>query len=82
MTPYLYVNSAEYAGDYRLSLAFNSGEKRLVDFAQFIFSAQHPDVQKYRSIEAFKQFTVADGDLFWNDYELCFPVDDLYNNRL
>lgn len=79
---YLYVDTAQYAEDYKLTLMFNTGERKLIDFAPFILKSQHPDVQRYRDLEAFKHFTVANGDLYWNDYELCFPVADLYENRL
>ena len=30
----------------------------------------------------FYQFIVADGDLLWHDYDLCFPIIDLYEGRL
>ena len=81
-THYLYVNDAAYINDYCLSLTFNTGEQKLVNFSQFILNSQHPDVQKYQDVDHFKNFTIADGDLFWNDYELCFPVNDLYHNRI
>ena len=79
---YLYVERASHLDGYVLSLDFSSGVTKQVDFAPFILNASHPDVQKYRDLEMFKQFTVADGDLYWNDYELCFPVADLYQNHL
>jgi hypothetical protein len=80
--PYLYIQGASHLDGYVLSLDFSSGVTKQVDFAPFILNALHPDVQKYRDLERFKQFTVADGDLYWNDYELCFPVADLYQNQL
>jgi hypothetical protein len=27
-------------------------------------------------------FTLRDGDLDWNDYELCFPIADIYEGHL
>jgi len=82
MTPYIYVASAEHCGDYKIKLGFNTGEEKVVDFASFISRAQHPDIKKYQDIAAFQGFRITDGDLEWNDYELCFPVFDLYQQRI
>ncbi len=30
----------------------------------------------------FAEFAVRDGDLIWGDYDLCFPIADLYENRI
>ncbi len=82
MTPYIYVASAEHSGDYKIKVSFNTGEEKIVDFASFITHAQHPDIKKYQNIEAFKGFSITDGDLEWNDYELCFPIIDLYQQQI
>ncbi len=28
------------------------------------------------------KYNLDDGDLEWNDYDLCFPVADLYENNI
>jgi len=30
----------------------------------------------------FKKFTLRDGDIDWNNYELCFPIEDIYQGTL
>ena len=78
MNKYLSVKEVEYIEDYKLSLTFNDAKKVVVDFGQFILNSAHPDIKKYRDLDLFKSYTLRDGDLEWNDYELAFPVYDLY----
>ena len=78
----LFIEDAQYLEDYKISLKFNDGAKRVVDFKDFLQKAKHPDIQKYKDIEKFKSFEISYGDLEWNDYELAFPVADLYNNTI
>ena len=78
MSEYLSVEKAEYIDGYRLSLTFNDAKKIVVDFGHFILSSGHPDIKKYRDLNLFKSYTLNEGDLEWNDYELAFPVCDLY----
>ncbi|MCX6583441.1 MAG: hypothetical protein NT166_24965 [Candidatus Aminicenantes bacterium] len=33
-------------------------------------------------MNAFKKFKIEYGDLIWNDYEMCFPIMDLYENNI
>jgi hypothetical protein len=80
--PYLYIDAATYQDDYKLVLTFNTGELKTVDFSSFINQSLHPDIKKYQNLELFKQFSLTNGDLQWHDYELCFPIADLYQNQL
>lgn len=74
----LFVERAERAGDFRLRLTFNDGAVRTVDFGPFLHQSRNPLIQAYLDPAAFAGFTVKDGDLMWGDYDLCFPVADLY----
>lgn len=76
------IVSAEYKGDYKLRLFFSDGKDRVLDFAPFFRRSLNPLIRKYLDLELFKRFTVQYGDLFWNDYDLCFPVMDLYDGIL
>lgn len=78
----LSVKQAEYITDYKLSLTFNDGKKQVVDFAPFVKKSHHQDIKKYQNMKLFKQFNIRDGDLEWGDYELVFPVYDLYQNTI
>ena len=76
------VEKAEYIENHVLHLSFSDGQEKLVDFGPFLRQSLNPLIRKYLDIERFKQFTVEYGDLFWNDYDLCFPVADLYEGHI
>ena len=76
------IKTAVYIEGYKLRLLFSDNKERVVDFAPFLHDARNPAVWKYRQLNDFKNFTVAYGDLFWNDYDLCFPIADLYEGQL
>lgn len=65
-----------------LEIEFTDGHKEDVDFAPFIFSSNHPDYEKYKSVDEFLKFEIVDGNLNWDDYTMIFPIEDLYRNRL
>lgn len=72
------VEEAEYVEGYKLRLLFSDQSERVVDFEPFLRQSLNPLIGKYLDMNSFKQFSVQYGDLFWNDYDLCFPVADLY----
>ena len=76
------VQSAEYIKDYKVRLHFSDGQKRIVDFGPFLHNSLNPMIRKYLNIDEFKGFSIKNGDLFWNDYDLCFPVGDLYEGQI
>ena len=72
------IDVAEYVAEYRLRLKFTDGKEVEVDFEPFLQSSLNPLIRRYLDKQLFKQFTVMHGDLFWHDYDLCFPIADLY----
>ena len=74
----IFVERAEPAGDLRLRITFSDGTQRIVDFGPFLRQSHNPLIQAYLDPAAFGRFAVKDGDLIWDDYDLCFPVADLY----
>lgn len=74
--------AAEQIGDYRLCLSFSDGHRQDVDFKPFLSQARHPNLRAYLDPERFATFRVEYGNLVWGDYDLCFPVIDLYRNAL
>jgi hypothetical protein len=76
------VMAAEHVGAYRLRITFSDGVAREVDFESFLRSSTNPLIRKYLDPALFRQFAVESGDLSWNDYDLCCPVADLYENRI
>ena len=76
------IKSANYIGDYAIRIYFNDGNNRLVDFKPFLESSLHPSIRKYLDELKFKQFEIIDGNLNWNDYDLIFPLIDLYEGKI
>ncbi len=76
------VDYAKYIGDFAVRIKFNDGTERLIDFKPFLSHSHHPSIKKYLNEENFKNFEVRDGNLNWNDYDLIFPVSDLYEGRI
>jgi hypothetical protein len=73
---------AEYAGGYRIHLWFNDGKNHVVDFEPFLCKTRHPSLKKYLDVKEFKKFKLVYGNLDWSDYEMCFPVADLYEGEI
>lgn len=83
MTPaVINIVSAELVGDYRICMAFDDGMQQTVDFKPFLSRSVHPDIRAFLNADRFAAFRVENGELVWGDYDLCFPIIDLYRNQL
>lgn len=76
------IIKAEYCDNYNIKLEFMDKTTRVINFENFLKQAQNPLTRKYLEIKHFKEFTIEYGDLIWNDYELCFPIYDLYYDKI
>ncbi len=76
------IKKVEYLGGHRLELLFNDNTKQTIDFCPFLANSLNPLIRKYLDINEFKKFKIDNGDLEWNDYDLCFPIADLYENNI
>lgn len=76
------VEKAKYLDGYKLKLLFNDGVEQIVDFGPFLSNSLNPLINKYLDLKEFKKYELDSGDLIWNDYDLCFPVADLYENNI
>ncbi len=38
--------------------------------------------RKYLDKKLFRNYKIEYGDIVWNDYEICFPILDLYEGRV
>jgi len=79
---YINVTTAEYLDGYRLRITFDDGVVRVVDFEPFLSKSHHPAIRRYLDKRRFKDFTIDHGHLFWNDYDLIFPIADLYAGEI
>jgi len=77
----LEIISAKYMGDYAIHVLFNDGLDKIVHFKYFLTHSQHPSIRSYLDENKFTQFSIMDGNLNWNDYELIFPLEDLYEKE-
>jgi len=76
------IIEAEYIPPYKIHLWFSDGAEQIVDFESFLKKSTHPEIKKYLNKELFKEFSIAHGRLDWNDYDLCFPIQDLYEGTI
>ncbi|MDO8788855.1 MAG: DUF2442 domain-containing protein [Sulfuritalea sp.] len=76
------VISATQAERYRIHLRFDDGTEQEVNFESFLSHSLHPDIRAYLDPVRFGSFRVEYGELVWGDYDLCFPVIDLYRNQI
>ena len=74
------IVSATKVGDYSLRIVFDDEIVQTVDFGPFLKRSRHPDVRAFLHPERFANFHIAYGELVWGQYDLCFPVIDLYRN--
>ncbi len=74
----LEIVDAKYLSDYLIRLKFNDGKEITVDFEPFLTASHHPSIRKYLQKTFFSKFEILDGNLNWNDYDLIFPIWDLY----
>ncbi|MEZ5173730.1 MAG: DUF2442 domain-containing protein [Bacteroidia bacterium] len=81
-TDVIEVKSAKYIGDFAIRIEFNDGTDKLVDFKPFLERSSHPSIRKYLEVAKFEKFDIIDGNLNWNDYDLIFPVYDLYQGKI
>ena len=76
------IQTAQYQPDYKLHIHFNDGADKTVDFKPFLSQSQHPGIRAFLQPEKFQSFRLEHGDLVWGDYDLCFPVADLYRGEI
>ncbi len=76
------VEKVKYLSEHKLKLSFNDGVEQIIDFGPFLSNSLNPLIKKYLDLKEFKKYEIENGDLEWNDYDLCFPVADLYENNI
>ncbi|MCD2452754.1 DUF2442 domain-containing protein [Methylicorpusculum oleiharenae] len=76
------IISAMQIGEFRIRLIFDDNTSQEIDFKLFLSRSHHPDIRAYLEPARFAGFRVEYGELIWGDYELCFPIIDLYRNSI
>ena len=76
------IEKASYLGGYKIKLTFNDKSEQSIDFYPFLSNSLNPLIRKYLDEKKFREYELDSGDLEWNDYDLCFPIADLYENTI
>ena len=76
------IISATQTGEYLIRLRFDDQLEQDVNFKPFLTHAIHPDIRAYLDPVRFGAFRIEYGELVWGDYDLCFPLIDLYRNQI
>ena len=76
------ITEAQYTEGYKIKLRFSDETEKIIDFEPFLNQSLNPMTRKYLDLNEFKKFNIEYGDLIWNDYELCFPIIDLYQDNI
>ena len=72
----IWINKAQYLGDYRLALSFSNGEERVFDAKDFI--AKYPAFHVLQDKEHFKQFALDGWTVSWMSGTLDIAPEYLY----
>jgi DUF971 family protein len=75
------IQDLRHLGGCCLEITFSDGHIQKIDFEPFLKQA-HPELRKYLDEKEFLRFSVEHGNLVWNDYEMCFPIEALYIGKL
>ena len=81
-TEILNVEQVEHVAGYKLRVTFNDGHQSVVDFEPFLSQSDHPAIRRYLDQSLFLKWSIDYGDLHWNDFDLVFPVSDLYAGEI
>jgi hypothetical protein len=81
-TQIINIVSAVEMSNYCINLTFDDSTQQCVDFKSFLTNAVHPDIRAYLDPQCFSTFRIEYGELIWGDYDLCFPMMDLYCNQI
>jgi hypothetical protein len=72
------VTNAIYIGDYKVSVMFNDGVKKTVDFYTILFDNDYPAFRPLKNIEVFKEFKVTD-TLEWDNGNIDIAPETIYD---
>lgn len=76
------IIEAKYIGEYKIEFSFSDGTQNTIDFSKFLQNAKNPMTRKFLDKQLFSQFSIEYGDIIWNDYEMCFPIWDLHEEKI
>jgi hypothetical protein len=79
----LKIKDAEYLQELTLKITFSDSTEKIVDFSSFLMHHSHPQHDAYRDPQQFKKYSIVSGNIVWGkDWDMVFPVEDIYNGKL
>ena len=79
----LLVNKATYIEGYRISVEFNDGKNKIIDFGPFLATKKEGFLKKYSNTQIFKKVHIEKGNLVWGkEWDLIFPIHQLYKGEI
>jgi len=77
------VEKARYIDGYIVEIGFNDKTSKTIDFGNFLVKHPHPQHEKYKDIQLFKQFKIEAGNIVWGEnWDLIFPIIQLYKGKI
>ncbi len=76
------IKKATYKGDFVIEVQFNDDHNVFADFKPFLLKSSHPAIKKYLDENLFKEYNLLDENLNWNDYDMIFPLYDIYCGKI
>ena len=76
------ITHATYLRKHEIHFSFSDQTERTIDFSGFLNRSRNPMTRKFLDKKLFKSFRIEFGDIVWSDYELCFPIRDLYDGNV
>ncbi|NEW85550.1 MAG: DUF2442 domain-containing protein [Mariniphaga sp.] len=71
------VIQADYIGEYKLSIQFNDGTNKIVDFYSMLFERDYPAFRPLKDIDVFRQFKVTD-TIEWKNGEIDLAPETIF----
>lgn len=77
------VVSARLLSDYTLLIDFSDNSHQVLDFKKFLDQNPHPQYNKYKNPNRFKNFRIENGNIVWGkDWDLIFPIEQLHAGKI
>lgn len=76
-----YLKNAKYISNYIVRFTFDKKRVKEIDFEPFLlFMKDHPMIAPYLDLKKFRNFCWDASTIEWNDFEMCFSAESLYND--
>lgn len=76
----IWINNAQYLGDYRILLTFNNGEQRVFDGSEYVNT--HKSFAALKDTANFKNFELDGWTISWRNNSLDIAPEYLFENGI